>query len=537
MAARPNILPLIDRTLSNVVDWEISPLQYTGYQAGQVVKSATHNTTGLLGALWNGYLDYGTVRTDDYIAAITQRWSATQLAYTVGAEILTLGAGVDDYATYFVDGYRIEIDAGLLRPSGAYPLLQPGATLPGRVWIYLDYGVIADPAQPIAAIRVGLAGVGAAATPGAGELPLVGVDVNALGVITSNTYDGGDPTQGLFYSATMLQGFMGDVIIAGDLEVNGAGLFTTTLDVTGITTLTGDANVIAELDVTSAGTFHGGLAVEGLITEFGKTATLVVDGDAVVEGELDVITLDVLGNAEVSGHTDVVTIDSSGLATLDSATITNVLTASGDVLLGTDGGNAIDVNSPMLILGSVGGSLSSDPTATLEWNGLAEFNGRLNVATGTSTAEGDLSKDGSGNFRYRDASATRFVHTSAPGWVKGLGQSSTLGAAAASLTLDTAVAVAPKATADLDVEASCWVSRAIAGAVTISLDEVGGLGQIGTSGTFTVPATAGTTYAQINFSRIRTSATTTPRIFRLTIAGGGSNVTVINARISVTPTS
>jgi hypothetical protein len=301
VAERPSLLPLIDTTLSNVIDWANTPYWYTGFAPGQVVPSAPHNTLWLLGALWNGYLDYGTVRTDDYLeSSVDQRWSTTQLAYNVGDEVITLGAEVDTYVTYYVGGYRIEVDAGLLRPYGALPLLQPGATLPGRLWIYLDYGVITDPAQPVAAIRVESVAAGVPASPAAGELPLVGVDLNALGVVTGNTYDASDPELGLVYSSALPQAFLGNVVIAGSLEAG-------SLELGGILDMGGFAIINAD-DV----------GCESVTANNGVSAgTLTTSGDVEIGGDLD-MTLGAISNVltlVASSSTDTITGTSSSAGT------------------------------------------------------------------------------------------------------------------------------------------------------------------------------------------------------------------------------
>jgi hypothetical protein len=355
MAERPITLPLIDRLATNLVDWAASPLQYTGYQPGQVIPSAAHNTTGLLGALWNGYLDYGTVRASDYLdTATTQRWSTTRLAYGLGGDVLGAGGNASTFATYFVGGYRIEIDDGLLRPVGAAPLIQAGATLPGRIWLYLDYGIIDDPAQPIASIRVDTAAAGAAATPGAGELALVGVDVNALGIITGNTYDGADPAPLLVYN-TLSQAFSGDVIVggvfvvAGDLDVGGA------LSVDGLTTLN------AGLSMNSSSISDA--------NDIG-CETVSANGNIAAGGDMSCVNLATGGNITCGGNLD-----------MDAGNITNAFTiactsfnTTSDI---TCGGN-LDMTS---------GSISN--VTTLGTSGLATIN-QLSVTT-TSSFTGIIS--------------------------------------------------------------------------------------------------------------------------------------------------
>ena len=193
------------------------------------------------------------------------------------------------------------------------------------------------------------------------------------------------------------------------------------------------------------------------------------------------------------------------------------------------------VTAAFNILGASGGSLSCDPTAVCQWNGTMELIGRVRILSGTSVAEGDLSKDGSGNFQYRNASGTRKVHVSQDGWVKGYGQLNT-SALAAVVQLDTDSSVAPIVTADLDVSAEFWVQRAVAGDIIVSLIEVGGIGQISTNQTVRCAATGGSTWERYTFSRERASADTTPRTYRLEVDANGSLVACRNLRITVEPT-
>ena len=237
------------------------------------------------------------------------------------------------------------------------------------------------------------------------------------------------------------------------------------------------------------------------------------------------------------------TLSTSGLATLKSCAVTNLLTASGGLSVP---GGTLSCGTAATFSGATttfsGTNVATGLTTTLTTNGNVLCNGELNSATrmrirgSITVAAGDLSVDASDNLRFRDASATKFVHVNPSGWVLGLGRADTLGGAALTLSLDTATAVAPLAAADLVVEASVWVSRAIAGIVTISLTEVG-VGQIGTNDTFVVPATGGSNFYQISFSRTRVAAPTSPaRIYRLTVDGGASNVTCRNGLIRVSPT-
>ena len=195
MATRPPNYTLIDRTASNIeAAYAKSPLNLTGLQPGQKIPSKIHNTLWLLDGLWQTYLDYNSLRSGDYVAALDQQWSTVKLAYTIGASIV-VGAGSAALNTpvYYFDGYRIEVDATLLAPAAADPLLLPLATLPGRVWIYLSTANMVDPLLPFAEIRLESVAAGSAEAPGANEIALVGVDVDAAGLVTANTYPGSEP--------------------------------------------------------------------------------------------------------------------------------------------------------------------------------------------------------------------------------------------------------------------------------------------------------------------------------------------------------
>jgi len=197
------------------------------------------------------------------------------------------------------------------------------------------------------------------------------------------------------------------------------------------------------------------------------------------------------------------------------------------------------VNGAFTVFGAAGGSIASDPTAVFGWNGVANLigtntlGGRTNLTATTSLFQSDLSTNGSGHLRWRDAVSTTQVHRSPTGWFKGLGAADTAGPLA-NVTLDTSTAVAPEVAGDVEVVGVAWVQRVIAGPVTVSLDAVG-VGQIGTATAINVPASGGLNYTPITFTRVRAAANTTPRVYRLTIAGGGSNVTCKALSIRVTP--
>jgi len=279
--------------------------------------------------------------------------------------------------------------------------------------------------------------------------------------------------------------------------------------------------------------------------------TLTVDGDATV----------------AAGGT--FTCDAGSTFAVNSSTPTfgafSEVSMLGDVIIGTDDGNmltvnatsafqgpvsfivgqtvtangpfvaegTVSINDAMSVLGVNGGSMDSDSAAVMTWNGTASFTSRLRVNSSIMSAVGDFGRSGA-NMLWYTGTATFYGHTSADGWVKGYGVYDTV-AAAPTATADTFVAVAPPVAADLDVHVTCWVQRAVAGDVTVALNEVGGVGQIGTSTDIAAPVTGTSTYQVVSFSRRRVSADTTPRIYQLSVGGNGQNVNLKNVRITVEP--
>jgi hypothetical protein len=190
-------------------------------------------------------------------------------------------------------------------------------------------------------------------------------------------------------------------------------------------------------------------------------------------------------------------------------------------------------HAALAVVGASGGSLSSDPTAAMTWNGPATFNG---AATFTSTltlpsaggAAGRIYRDGLDLLRYF-SSAAKYVHTSSNGARRASACADTLGAAAASKSLTTSSPMAPPVATTIEVSAQLWVRRAVSGSVEVSLSESVG-GPIGTTGTIEVTETSGNQWQVVNFCR-EIVVDTTPRTYTVTVNGLGSNVTVTNARI------
>ena len=285
--------------------------------------------------------------------------------------------------------------------------------------------------------------------------------------------------------------------------------------VTGEMVIEGTGSVVLESGATLTADAGATIVVNGAFVAGGPSASFLVNCVA-----------DFNGAVNMNGSTT-----SIGDSAADALSVTATATFNSQVIFGT-AGSSINGLMTFIAAGAPSGGITSDTSALMTWNGQATFSTRLTITATTSNA-GDIGQDGGSRLQWTDATSTKYVHVSEAGQLRSHGQASTLGAAAASLSLDTTQSVAPRVATNLDVRAEAWVSRAIAGSVTVSLTEVG-VGQIGTNAVRNVVATAVGEGTQICFSRTH-AASTTPRIYRFTVDGGGSNVTVTQARITVEP--
>jgi len=228
-----------------------------------------------------------------------------------------------------------------------------------------------------------------------------------------------------------------------------------------------------------------------------------------------------------------------------TAEVAGLLSAKGAANLGTTAADAINVNgtidllgpstvsntqtvvAPIVVLGASGGGISSDPSAVLNWAGQVKAD-RVTVSSPPVIA-GDLGVQGANRPAFKTAGGIRRIHLSIAGYVRGHAQVDTL-APAVNVSLTTTAAVGPDVAADMDVTGEAWIQRAIAGDVTIGLI-ADGLGQIGTNQVVAAPATGGSDWLVVTFSRTNAAASTTPRTYTLDISGGASAVTVKNAKI------
>ena len=179
---RPGLYPYHDVTGTNVTWPENSSFLFTGYvDSVTPVPSADHNGKLNRAGFWHEYLDRNGIRNEDWIdTTVAALLSATSLTYNVGGNVLTTGATVSTRGVYSVNATRIATDAAFLNPVGGSvmgePLVYPGATVPGRIWVYAGAN-----GQP----RYASVAAGTPDAPGANEISLIGLDVDALGVVTS----------------------------------------------------------------------------------------------------------------------------------------------------------------------------------------------------------------------------------------------------------------------------------------------------------------------------------------------------------------
>lgn len=544
--SRPGFYPFHDILGLNLVAPENSLYLLGGYPKGLPVPSADHNGKLQRSGLWHQYLDVQTLHNDDWLD-ITPTATATltgQLTYVVGGNVLAGGAEVNSRGAYLIEGSRIETDTPFMTPFGGAvtgdPLLFPAATTPGRIWIYVSSD---------RNVRFDSVGPGAADSPEPDEITLVGVDVDALGVVTDGDVTPVTLPLPVRRLPVVIPVNMTDLAIAGSgtvLAVTGGGteggsmaaringgvgpglrVFSespTDFALQAINLAGGNA-----LSVAGPTTCNGQVTIDG-VAEFTEGATPIALFSAATGAVFQANVL-AQGNATIEGN----------------ATVEGALTVEGNATIGDDPADTLVVRAesffdstvraraPFLILGASGGSFGSDPTAELTWLGPAAFVGKLNLpqTPEIGTVTGDILRNAAGNLKYRDASAVRFVMVNPNGWVSGHGQADVV-SAAGTVQLDTSTAVAPSAAANLDVVAEAWVQRAVAGLVRVSLVEVGGVGQIQTAAELTVSATIGSTnYTQVVFSRTRVAADTTPRVYRFLVEGSGANVRLENARIKV----
>jgi len=179
-SARPEYYPDHDAFGTNAIAVQDSAFIFSGFPVGYIIPSAVHNGLWRWAALWLRYLDCLGIRNDDFVDTTSvYRLSDVDLSYANGGNVLTTGAVVQTRGVYLSQGRRIETNDALLNPIGASaqgsPLIYPGATAPGRIWIY---------ASSNGQVRFDSVAAGTADTVIGSEIALVGVDINASGIVT-----------------------------------------------------------------------------------------------------------------------------------------------------------------------------------------------------------------------------------------------------------------------------------------------------------------------------------------------------------------
>ncbi len=325
---RPGLYPYHDINGTNVVEPEDSLYLFSGYVAGVTpVPSGDHNGKLRRAGLWHAYLDRSGLRNEDWLtAAVNTSLTLTSLTYTNGGNVLTTGAVVKTRGAYLINQTRIETDTPFLSvvtaPVQGDPLVYVGATVPGRIWIYTDGG------SP----RFESVAAGTPDAPNAGEITLVGLDVDALGVVTDGAvvpvtlplpayglpvtlpFTFGDTvtistTTNSALIATSVNGPGNNAVIitadtgaallaqnssATDATVTIENSLGDALVVTGDWNITGDGDVTGQLDVSSYFSAYAVLGYNGIVSGAGITAygninsygKLYVSYDANIGGDI-----------------------------------------------------------------------------------------------------------------------------------------------------------------------------------------------------------------------------------------------------------
>jgi hypothetical protein len=397
MAARPPIYPFIDLTGSNIdTNYANNPLTQTGFSTGVVIPSREHNTLWLLGSLWLAYLDYNTNRLSDAIDGATpQQWSTDKLAYTVGASVLVVGANVSTFGTYMFEGYRIQTSDAILVPAGASPLLLPFATTPGRIWVYADVSLIGNgspPFVPVATIRVESVGPADPETPGANELALVGVDIDASGFVTGNTYPASEPVDALIYNTRRqiwegLADFLDSVSIT---TTTNTGLTVTSVNVAGNNAAIISADAGAAMLLQNVSATDATVTIENPIgTALVTTGDVALGGDLVVDDDITAYTVlaynGLFSGTIVRAYGDIISY-SNLYVSYDGSFGGDVLIGGGLLsALGIATGGYLTVDEDVTLCGGAGNftcTIGTSNLDTLTSAATATFSSAVNLCTG-----------------------------------------------------------------------------------------------------------------------------------------------------------
>lgn len=474
-----------------------------GYVPATIADSSVATAIGKQAARYLQYLDIGRPGIGDIFSDQVALSRGQSIEFPTLAGLGPLEAS--QFPTVYAGGCRIFFSQAILSQSTAFEVtFDPNA----RTYFYGSGPTIGVDQT----VKIDVVALGDPPNPPAGFVDLGGVDTDATDITALVPSSLGSQ---LVVNADLLF----DVLQATRAEIDASSLSgVVAMDITG----TGDASA---LSVDGAGA-----AACSIITTDARALT--ASNNSPGNSAMVCTNADVTGPALTvsSGSTrlwgDLVEI---GLAGTDKLEVVSEADFDGLVNLN----NTTTLTDTLVVQGASGGVITTDAFGQIVSNGTIQSNGRLRVLGTTSSAAGDLSKDAGDTLQYNDG-ATKFVHFSEDGWVRGYGRADTI-ATGASAQLDTDSAVAPRVAADLDITCEFWIQRAIAGPVTIAINEVGGVGQVGTNQTLEIKSTGGDNWDRVTFSRTRTAADTVPYVYQLDVQGNGQNVTVHEARIAVLP--
>lgn len=332
--SRPGLWPVHDINATNVTLPENSLYFFSGYPIGLPVPSGDHNGKFMRGGQWAQYMDLNGLRNGDWLdstSGATAALTTTGLEYNVGDNVLTTGATPTSRAVYLVEGTRVETDAAFLNQVGGTvqgePLIYVGATVPGRIWIY---------ATDEGASRFESVGPAVADSPAANEMTLVGLQIDALGVITNGAVA---PITKPLPTAVTIPVVVPVLISHDDVTTPALSLSNTTGYA--LTVLAGGADITGNLIVT------GGLGVTGNV---GVTGDSTFTGTVDVDGAFSVVNnaaADFTGAVTLgSASADAITVN--GTTTCNAPlTVANgqAFTANGNSTLGNAGTDTLTVNA------------------------------------------------------------------------------------------------------------------------------------------------------------------------------------------------
>jgi hypothetical protein len=334
---RPGLWPLHDLLGINVTEPENSLFMQSGYPTGLPVPSADHNGKFGRAGLWHQYVDLNGVRNYDWLdTSTTGTLSSTTLRYNVGGNVLTTGATVLARGVHLIAGTRIETDTAFLNQVGARqgePLIYTGATVPGRIWIYAN----ADGTSRMESVGPAIADV-----PNVGEVTLVGLQVDALGVVTDGAVAPAVPLP------AQLLGIAIDLLISGNVGISGD------IGVSGDADITGNTHIVGTLLVEAAATFSDNVEIGG---DLDMTGGAISDVSTLVASSSAATITATSSNATNAAVNAINTSTGIGLQATSIGALATVLatnTGTGPAVRGVGGSAAAGVQGVATVAGQPG---------------------------------------------------------------------------------------------------------------------------------------------------------------------------------------